>query len=129
MKCYNDDVFKKGINEKEVEVMKKAIIAMDGGGSNLRLVVVDSETEKELYSEEVNTGTNLTTVPNREEALENIRRLIKNGYAAIPKEYTIVGVALSSAGTEIADNVRDLNKALEEAVSNQEVKPELFITK
>lgn len=128
MKCYNDDVFKKGINEKEVEVMKKAIIAMDGGGSNLRLVVVDSETEKELYSEEVNTGTNLTTVPNREEALENIRRLIKNGYAAIPKEYTIVGVALSSAGTEIADNVRDLNKALEEAVSNQEVKPELFIT-
>ena len=108
--------------------MKKAIIAMDGGGSNLRLVVVDSETEEELYFEEVDTGTNLTTVPSKEEALGNIKRLVRNGYNALPEGYTVSGVALSSAGTEIAENVRELNKSLEEAVSTQSIKPKLFVT-
>lgn len=111
--------------------MRNAIMALDGGGSNLRIVVVDSETEKELYFEEVSTGTNLTTVPNRQEALNNIKRLIGNGYSKLPAGYEITGIGLSSAGTEIAENVRDLNKALEEATleSNKSTnKPALFVT-
>ena len=29
--------------------MKKAIMALDGGGSNLRIVVADAQTEEQLY--------------------------------------------------------------------------------
>lgn len=103
--------------------MKKAIMAMDGGGSNLRIVVVDSTTEKELYSEEIETGTNLITVPNKQEALDNIKRLIGNGYSALPTGYQIVGIGLSSAGTEMPENVIALKDTLEEAVEKESTKP------
>ena len=53
--------------------MKKAIIALDGGGSNLRMVVADYDSEQPIYFNEVNTGTNLSTVPNRQEAINNIQ--------------------------------------------------------
>ena len=53
--------------------MKKAIMALDGGGSNLRILVVDHDTEEELFSRDIATGTNLASVPNKEEALSNIK--------------------------------------------------------
>ena len=49
--------------------MKRAIIALDGGGSNLRMVIADYDSEKPIYFNEINTGTNLSTVPNREKPL------------------------------------------------------------
>ena len=96
--------------------MKKAIIALDGGGSNLRMVVVDQDTERELYFKKINSGTNLSTVPDRKVALENIKNLIVEGYRNLPEGYQISGIGLSSAGTEIAQNVVDLNAALAEVV-------------
>ena len=39
--------------------MKKAIIALDGGGSNLRMVVADYDTEEPIYFNEINTGQKL----------------------------------------------------------------------
>ena len=53
--------------------MKEAIMGLDGGGSNLRILVVDRETEQELYSRDITTGTNLSTVADKKEALTNIR--------------------------------------------------------
>ena len=41
------------------ENMKQAIMALDGGGSNLRMILVDKDTEKELYFREIDSGTNL----------------------------------------------------------------------
>lgn len=96
--------------------MKKAIIALDGGGSNLRMVVADQETEKELYFKKINSGTNLSTVPDRKVALENVRNLIIEGYRNLPAGYEVSGIGLSSAGTEISQNVIDLNNALKDAV-------------
>lgn len=114
--------------------MKKAIIALDGGGSNLRLVVADYETEEQLFYTEINTGTNLNTVANREEALENIKKIIVEGYRNIPEGYELTTIGFSSAGTEIKRNVEDLNNAMEAAVNqikeeNLDVKnPTLFLT-
>ncbi len=116
--------------------MKEAIIALDGGGSNLRMIVVDKETEEELYFKEINTGTNLSTVPNREQALNNIKRLIANGYSHMPSEYTLVGIGLSSAGTEIKGTKEDLEKALREVVETLKtiparpltITPKLYVT-
>lgn len=96
--------------------MKEAIMGLDGGGSNLRLLVVDRETNKELYSEEINSGTNLSSVSNKEEALANIRSLILTGFREIPQDYCIVGLGLSSAGTEIPENKRMLEEAVNAAV-------------
>lgn len=114
--------------------MKKAIIALDGGGSNLRMVVADYESEQPIYFNEINTGTNLSTVPNRQEAIENIQNLILEGYQNIPSDYELTGIGLSSAGTEIEQNRKDLASALFVATAkikaqNPEVKnPELFVT-
>ncbi len=114
--------------------MKKAIIALDGGGSNLRMVVADYESEQPIYFNEINTGTNLSTVPNRQEAIENIQNLILEGYQNIPSDYELTGIGLSSAGTEIEQNRKDLASALSVATAkikaqNPEVKnPELFVT-
>ena len=114
--------------------MKKAIIALDGGGSNLRMVVADYETEQPIYFNEINTGTNLSTVPNRKEALENIKKLILEGYQNMPKGYELSGIGLSSAGTEIEENRKDLTSILSVAsntIKNQNpgIKtPELFVT-
>ena len=58
--------------------MKEAIMALDGGGSNLRMVVADKETNEEIYFRQIKTGTNLSTVPNKEEALENITIKLRN---------------------------------------------------
>ena len=114
--------------------MKKAIIALDGGGSNLRMVVADYDTEQPIYFNEINTGTNLSTVPNRKEALENIKKLILEGYQNMPKGYELSGIGLSSAGTEIEENRKDLTSILSVAsntIKNQNpgIKtPELFVT-
>lgn len=96
--------------------MKEAIIALDGGGSNLRMIVVDKNTEEEIYFREINSGTNLSTVPNKEQALNNIKRLIADGYTSLPSDYTLVGIGLSSAGTEIPENQSSLEQALQDVV-------------
>ena len=114
--------------------MKKAIIALDGGGSNLRLVVADYETEEQLYFSEINTGTNLNTVADREEALNNIQKIIIEGYHNMPEGYELEAIGFSSAGTEIKKNVEDLNKAMESAVNRIQAEdstvktPTLFLT-
>ena len=95
--------------------MKKAIMALDGGGSNLRMVVTDYNSEQPIYFNEINTGTNLSTVPNREEAINNIQNLIIEGFDNLPEGYQIEGIGLSSAGTEIEQNRIDLAKALKTA--------------
>lgn len=114
--------------------MKKAIIALDGGGSNLRMVVADYDSEQPIYFNEINTGTNLSTVPNRKEAINNIQNFILEGYQNIPEGYELSGIGLSSAGTEIEKNRKDLALALENATTkiksqNPRLKePELFVT-
>ena len=114
--------------------MKKAIMALDGGGSNLRMVVADYDSEQPIYFNEVNTGTNLSTVPNRQEAINNIQNLIVEGFDNLPEGYEISGIGLSSAGTEIEQNRIDLAKALDDATTKvkgkrQGVKaPALFVT-
>ena len=96
--------------------MKEAIIGLDGGGSNLRIVVCDRDTYKELYAEEVDTGTNLTTVADKDEALNNVKKLIINGFLNLPEEYVVTGIGLSSAGTEIPENLRILENILQESL-------------
>ena len=121
---------------KRLQIAGNKPIALDGGGSNLRMIVVDKETEEELYFKEINTGTNLSTVPNREQALNNIKRLIANGYSHMPSEYTLVGIGLSSAGTEIKGTKEDLEKALREVVETLKtiptrpltITPKLYVT-
>ena len=116
--------------------MKEAIIALDGGGSNLRMIVVDKKTEEELYFKEIKTGTNLSTVPNRKHALNTIKHLIATGYSNLPNDYSLVAIALSSAGTEIKENKDDLEKALQEVIALLKTmptkplssSPELFVT-
>lgn len=114
--------------------MKKAIIALDGGGSNLRLVVADYDTEEQLFYKEINTGTNLNTVADRDGALENIKKIIVEGYRNMPEGYELTAIGFSSAGTEIKRNVEDLNKAMESAVNQikeenpNSKKPALFLT-
>lgn len=114
--------------------MKKAIIALDGGGSNLRMVVADYDSEQPIYFNEINTGTNLSTVPNRKEVIKNIQNFILEGYQNIPEGYELSGIGLSSAGTEIEKNRKDLALALENATTkiksqNPRLKePELFVT-
>jgi len=114
--------------------MKEAIVALDGGGSNLRILIADSNTEEELYFKEISTGTNLSTVPNREEALRNIKKLIVEGCLEVLKDgYKIIGIGLSSAGTEIKADKEALERALEEAVEKllptiKNNKPQLYVT-
>ena len=96
--------------------MKQAIMALDGGGSNLRIVVADAKTEEQLYFNEVDTGTNLSTVSNKEEALENVKNLIVDAYLHMPREYYLNGIGLSSAGTEIEQNKIQLEQTLKEVV-------------
>lgn len=116
--------------------MKQAIMALDGGGSNLRIVVADAKTEEELYFAEVSTGTNLSTVANREEALDNIKKLIIDGYLHMPRDYYLVGIGLSSAGTEIKENKIQLEEALKEVVEMLKISsdrindypPECYVT-
>lgn len=114
--------------------MKKAIIALDGGGSNLRMVVADYDSEKPIYFNELNTGTNLSTVPNRQEAINNIQNLIVEGFDNLPDGYEISGIGLSSAGTEIEQNRIDLSKALDVATAKIKERrpdtksPKLFVT-
>lgn len=112
--------------------MKKAIIALDGGGSNLRMVVADYDSEQPIYFNEVNTGTNLSTVPNKQEAINNIQNLIVEGFDNLPEGYEISGIGLSSAGTEIKQNRIDLAKALEDAIAKRKrpdgKSPALFVT-
>ena len=112
--------------------MKKAIMALDGGGSNLRMVVADYDSEQPIYFNEVNTGTNLSTVPNRQEAINNIKSLVLEGFGKLPEGYEIAGIGLSSAGTEIKQNVVDLNAALvsvtEQIKKPTNKAPALFVT-
>ena len=114
--------------------MKKAIMALDGGGSNLRMVVADYDSEQPIYFNEVNTGTNLSTVPNKQEAINNIKSLVLEGFDNLPEGYEISGIGLSSAGTEIEQNRIDLANALKNATARvkekrPEVKsPALFVT-
>ena len=116
--------------------MKKAIMGLDGGGSNLRMVIMDAETEQELYYAKINTGTNLSSVANREEALNNLQGLIKEGFFNMPDDYCLMGIGLSSAGTEIEEDKISLEKALENAVedlkkSSKRIKfyaPKCFVT-
>ena len=96
--------------------MKEAITGLDGGGSNLRILVVDRETEQELYSRDIGTGTNLSTVADKKEALINIKNLIVSGFNEIPQDYCIKGIGLSSAGTEIPENREMLEEVLNSAV-------------
>ena len=110
--------------------MKKAIIALDGGGSNLRMVVADYDSEQQIYFNEVDTGTNLSTVPNRQEAINNIQNLILEGFENLPEGYEISGIGLSSAGSEIEQNRIDLAKALDMSVVKiKEKKPEIKLPK
>lgn len=116
--------------------MKKAIMALDGGGSNLRMLIVDSDTYEEIYFKQISVGTNLSTVPNKEEALENIKNLIIDGHLHIPRDYVLTGIGLSSAGTEIKENKDSLENALNEVVSILKISsdrvndnpPELYVT-
>lgn len=116
--------------------MKKAIIALDGGGSNLRMLIVDADTEQEIYFRQIATGTNLSSVPNKEEAIENIKNLIIDGYLHIPRDYVLTGIGLSSAGTEIKENKEALEQALKDAVETLKISsdrandypPELYVT-
>lgn len=96
--------------------MKEAIMALDGGGSNLRLLVVDRQTDQELYFREINTGTNLSTVADKDQALINIRNLIISGFKGIPQDYCIKGIGFSSAGTEIPENKLMLEAVVKSAV-------------
>ena len=96
--------------------MRQAIMALDGGGSNLRILVVDKDTEKELFSKDMNSGTNLSTVPNEEEALHNIKMLILEGVKNMPNDYCLRGIGLSSAGTEVEGHKSKLENAIKEAV-------------
>lgn len=96
--------------------MKEAIMGLDGGGSNLRILVVDRKTEQELYSKDIETGTNLSTVADKDEALRNVRELIVSGFKAIPDDYCVKGIGLSSAGTEIEENKVMLEEAVKKAV-------------
>ena len=114
--------------------MKKAIIALDGGGSNLRMVLADYDSETPIYFNEINTGTNLSTVPNREDAINNIQNLIVEGYQNMPVGYELSGIGLSSAGTEIEQNRKDLASAIVAAIAKIKIKypgiknPEFFVT-
>lgn len=116
--------------------MKQAIMALDGGGSNLRMILVDKNTEKELYFREIDSGTNLSTVSNRNEALNNIKKLIADGYINMPQEYTLAGIGLSSAGTEIKEDKEALEQALHDTVGiiqrhlekSQTFSPQIFVT-
>ena len=114
--------------------MKKAIIALDGGGSNLRMVLADYDSETPIYFNEINTGTNLSTVPNREDAINNIQNLIVEGYQNMPVGYELSGIGLSSAGTEIEQNRKDLASAIVAAIAKIKTKypgiknPEFFVT-
>ena len=96
--------------------MKEAIMGLDGGGSNIRILVVDRKTEQELYSKDIETGTNLSTVADKDEALRNVRELIVSGFKAIPDDYCVKGIGLSSAGTEIEENKVMLEEAVKKAV-------------
>ena len=104
--------------------MKEAIIALDGGGSNLRMIVVDKETEEELYFKEINSGTNLSTVPNKKHALNNIKHLIATGYSHLPSDYSLIAIGLSSAGTEIKGTREELERALQEVTTLLKTLPE-----
>lgn len=116
--------------------MKKAIMALDGGGSNLRMLIVDKDTKEEIYYKKIETGTNLSTVPNKEEAIENIKNLIIDGHLHIPRDYILTGIGLSSAGTEIKENKDGLQNALEEVVETLKISsdrvndnpPKLYVT-
>ena len=116
--------------------MKEAIMALDGGGSNLRILIADKNTKEELYSYKIDTGTNLITVPNKQQALQNVVNLIKEGYLHIPRDYYLRGIGLSSAGTEIKENKKALEDALKEAVDILKISsdrindfpPELYVT-
>ncbi len=101
--------------------MKKAIIALDGGGSNLRMLVADQDTDEQIYYKEINSGTNLSSVPNKEEALNNIKSLIEDGYLHIPREYILQGIGLSSAGTEIKENKESLEQAINEVIETLKI--------
>lgn len=104
--------------------MKQAIMALDGGGSNLRILVVDKDTEKELFSKDIDSGTNLSTVRDEQEALHNIKMLILEGVKNMPTDYYLKGIGLSSAGTEIEEHKRKLEDAIKEAVEiTQKVSP------
>lgn len=98
--------------------MKKAIMALDGGGSNLRILVADAETNDILYYNSINTGTNLSTVANQEEALENIKNLILSGYSNIDNNYYLSAVGLSSAGTEIPEHKKKLEETLTNTINH-----------
>lgn len=116
--------------------MKKAIMALDGGGSNLRMLIVDAKTNEELYFHEIATGTNLSTVANKQEAIENVKNLIVDGHLHIPRDYVLTGIGLSSAGTEIKENRDDLEKALKDVVEMLKISsdrvnnnpPSLYVT-
>ncbi len=96
--------------------MRQAIVALDGGGSNLRILIVDKDTEKELYSKDINYGTNLSSVPDKNKALKNIQNLIVEGVRSLPEDYCVKGIGLSSAGTEIEENKIQLEDALKKSI-------------
>ena len=101
--------------------MKRALMALDGGGSNLRILVVDKETDEVLFSEDIQSGSNLSTVPDEKEALSNIRNLITKGAGKLDREYHLEGICLSSAGTEIEENKKKLEGAIEHAIQNLKI--------
>lgn len=99
--------------------MSNAIIALDGGGTNLRMAVVDAETLQEIGPrKEIQYGTNLNSAKDPEQSLENLRKFILEGYENLPKGYLLKGIILSSAGTEIERNKLRLQEALENASSD-----------
>lgn len=99
--------------------MSNAIIALDGGGTNLRMALVDAETLEEIGPrKEMQCGTNLNSASDPEQSLENLRKFIIEGYGNLPEGYLLKGIILSSAGTEIEANKTRLQEALENA-SNQ----------
>jgi len=99
-----------------MKISKNAIIALDGGGTNLRIVIRDQVTNEELFSKKVKYGTNLSSVGDKNQALENIKKLILDGFECVrQKGYKISAIGLSSAGTEVKENVVMLKQALEDA--------------
>lgn len=95
---------------------KKAIIALDGGGTNLRIVIRDEDTNEELFAKKVGYGTNLSSVGDKERALSNIKNLIQEGFEHVRQTgYQISAIGLSSAGTEVKENKLRLEETLAEA--------------
>ena len=113
--------------------MKKAIMALDGGGSNLRMVVADYYSEKSIYFNEINTGTNLSTVSNKQKAINNIQNLVIEGFDNLKNPNDAIKISLENTAKiyEVEKTFYRYNSSLllsfPEALRWSEQEPDLYI--